>query len=237
MKRMTDSEKWSDPWFRKLSPPLKLGYLYLLDRVDNCGVISLDEELANFQIGMEIDWGLLSAQMGERLAILPNGKWHLTRFVRFQCGELNPECKPHLQVIRLQELHGINTLSKGYAKGIHTPKDKDKDKEEEKEEERARGKPPLQIRVEKLMRRRESTPLNPKEVKTYKAALPAIEATTEEQWSKLEKFYSAPQEKTFSRKDLISLLNNWNGEIDKAEAWAKQGPAFASTPVTGLKFV
>jgi hypothetical protein len=116
-------------------------------------------------------------------------------------------------------------------------KDKDKDKEEEKEEQQARGKPPLQIRVEKLMRRRESTPLNSKEVKTYRAALPAIEATTEEQWSKLEKFYSAPQEKTFSRKDLISLLNNWNGEIDKAEAWAKQGPVFSGTPVNRLKFV
>jgi hypothetical protein len=131
-KRFTETEKWSDPWFRKLKPNSKIGYLYLLDRVDNAGVIDLDSELANFQIGMAIDWESLREELADRVEVLASGKWHLTRFVPFQFGELNPECKPHAQVIRLSVFHEI----KGYSKGIHTPQDKDKDKDKDKKKDK-----------------------------------------------------------------------------------------------------
>lgn len=54
-------------------------------------------------------------------------------------------------------------------------------------------KPILQLRAEKLMRRREGTPMSPKEQKAWKAALPAIEATTEDEWRFLEAFYARPR--------------------------------------------
>jgi hypothetical protein len=76
-----------------------------------------------------------------------------------------------------------------------------------------------QVRAATLMRRKPDAPLGPKEAKAFKAATVVIEATTEEQWQALEAFYSAPQGETFARKELVTLLNNWNGEIDRAMAW------------------
>lgn len=226
MKRFTETEKWSDPWFRKLKGTVKLGYLYLLDRVDNSGVIDLDTELANFQIGMEIDWESVRSELGDRILILPCGKWHLTRFIGFQFGELKEDCKPHAQVIRLMDSHGIDRDSKGYTKGIDTPQDKDKDIDKDKKTE-------TELRVGALMKRRPSTPMSPSEARAYKGALPAIKAMTEEDWQILEAFYQAPQQKTFARKDMGALLNNWNGEVDKAKEWAKTHKP-AGTPVRSI---
>lgn len=136
-KRFTETEKWSDPWFRKLTGTVKIGYLYLLDRVDNSGVIDLDRELADFQIGMEIDWEAVREELGDRVEVLACGKWHLTRFVRFQFGELKEDCKPHAQVMRLQDSHQIQRIPKGYPKGINTLKDKDKEQDKDTDKGRS----------------------------------------------------------------------------------------------------
>jgi len=85
-----------------------------------------------------------------------------------------------------------------------------------------RGKSDLQKRIERLLRRRESAPWDVKELKVFAANRKAIEATTEEDWRKLEYFYSLPQAETFSRKNLESLLNHWNGEVDKAVSFKRQ---------------
>jgi len=82
-----------------------------------------------------------------------------------------------------------------------------------------KAKGPLQLRAEKLMGRRPETPLTAGEARAFTKNKPALEATTEEDWLLLEAFYAAPQIETFSRKDLGTLINNWNGEIDRAKAW------------------
>jgi hypothetical protein len=69
------------------------------------------------------------------------------------------------------------------------------------------------------VKRRAETPPGPKDQKAFKSASASLNATTEEQWQALEAFYAAPQGETFARKDLVTLLNNWNGEIDRATAW------------------
>lgn len=84
------------------------------------------------------------------------------------------------------------------------------------------AKSELQLRAEALMRRRPETPMTPAEARAWKGSLPAIEATAPEDWQALEAFYAAPQGETFSRKDLATLLNNWNGEIERAAAWARR---------------
>jgi len=50
-KRFTDSEKWRDPWFRRLPTEYKLLWLYLLDECDVSGVWKVDLELATMIIG------------------------------------------------------------------------------------------------------------------------------------------------------------------------------------------
>ena len=143
MKRFTETAKWADPWFRKLPHTLKIGYLYLLDNVDNAGVIDLDKDLADFQIGFSVDWSELESALGERVRVLSCGKWYLTRFVRFQYGELSTDSKPHQQVTKLLFAHGVfeksvttDTPPEGYPKGIDTPKDKDKGSDKETDKER-----------------------------------------------------------------------------------------------------
>lgn len=69
------------------------------------------------------------------------------------------------------------------------------------------------------MRRRPETPLTSAETRAFAKNRAAIEATTEGDWQALEAYYAAPQEQTFARKDFAALINNWNGEIDRASAW------------------
>lgn len=153
MKRFTETEKWRDPWFRKLPHTLKLGYLYLLDAVDNAGVWDPDFDQADFAIGAGVNWPELMAALGDRLVVLPNGKWHLAKFVEYQYGELSEGCKPHAQVLRLMVRHGIDQrVSKGYPKGMDTLKDKDKDKDKEKEAAEIYAAYPLKVGRDKAIK-------------------------------------------------------------------------------------
>ncbi len=51
-KRFTDTTKWTDKWFRKLSVCEKLMFLWLVDNCDNAGFWEVDLELAAMQIGI-----------------------------------------------------------------------------------------------------------------------------------------------------------------------------------------
>ena len=144
MKRFTETEKWRDPWFRKLSAGAKLAFLYIIDNCDNAGVWTADKELADFSIGMEIPWMKVLEAFGERVSVLPSGDWLIVRFVEFQFGKLSKDCKPHLQVMRLIEKHRV---SKGYPKGFGTLEDKEEDKEKDKKGD-ARGKPESRFEVD-----------------------------------------------------------------------------------------
>ena len=131
-KRFTDSEKWKDRWFRSLNPPEKLAWLYLLDNCDQAGVIHLDEELADFQIGEPVDWTAFIQNCGcDRLARVGCKLW-VVRFVQFQYGDkLSRDCKAHNPVFRSIEKH---SLSIPFPKGIERDqvivkvKDKERDK-------------------------------------------------------------------------------------------------------------
>jgi len=217
-KRFTETEKWSDPWFRKLSGTVKLGYLYLLDRVDNSGVIDLDCELANFQIGTDIDWDAVRAELGDRVEVLAGGKWHLTRFVRFQFGELREECKPHAQVIRLQDSHGISRIPKGYPKGIDTPMDKDKDQDKDKDKTEA---PALVLESDRTPAKRFAPPV-PAEVSEYSRSIGY--PLNGEAWcdSYAQKGWKVGKN---TMKDWRAAVRNW-----KANGWV---PSCASAPPAG----
>ena len=80
------------------------------------------------------------------------------------------------------------------------------------------GKGPIQLRAEKMFNRRIETPLTKTEVRAFKNNRAVLESTIEEDWLLLERFYALPQEKTKARKSLDVLINNWNGEIDRAKA-------------------
>jgi len=94
--------------------------------------------------------------------------------------------------------------------------------EKRREEEEKRMPTALQIRIGKLLNRREDTKWSKKEI----ALLKEIGEPNEEDLQLLEKFYFAeiPKDRDYRRTSLQTLLNNWNGEIDKARFYNLENP-------------
>jgi hypothetical protein len=107
-KRFTETGKWTDKWFRRLTPEFKMAWCYVTDCCDQAGVIDLDRDLANFQIGAPVEWDAFLTECGDRIRLIAKGKWFIAGFIKFQYGKLSADCKPHMPVIQLLERHGIN---------------------------------------------------------------------------------------------------------------------------------
>lgn len=106
-KRFTDSEKWTDKWFRRLPPDQKLAYLYILDRCDMAGTIEIDEDLAEFQMGCPTDWeGLVKGSEG-RLVPIANGRIWVAKFIAFQHGSLSVSCNAHRSALAVVEKYQL----------------------------------------------------------------------------------------------------------------------------------
>lgn len=75
-------------------------------------------------------------------------------------------------------------------------------------------------RARMLFRMRPSTQLDSAQLRSWKKNKGAVETTTEDDWLLLEWFYAQGTGKgepgEYRRKDLSSLLGNWNGEIQRA---------------------
>ena len=71
-----------------------------------------------------------------------------------------------------------------------------------------------QIRICRIMRRKETTRWSKKEVEAWKLLTPIAD----DDFLAVEKYYRAklPADKDYRRRDLSTLLNNWNGEVDRA---------------------
>jgi hypothetical protein len=79
-------------------------------------------------------------------------------------------------------------------------------------------------RFNKLFNRRETTHWGPRELK----ALKAIQPVAQEDFELIQRYYTAthPKDKDYRRKDLLTLLNNWNGEVDRARAFISESGDF-----------
>ena len=106
MKRFTDTEKWSDPWFRKLSSPAKQLWGYVLDHCDKIGLVEIDLALAGDDCGQQINQTHLDEIMS-RLESLGSGKFFIPKFINFQYGELTPACPPHRTILKMVAVHGL----------------------------------------------------------------------------------------------------------------------------------
>jgi hypothetical protein len=133
-KRFTETAKWSDPWYRSLDPIAKHGWNYLCDNCDGAGVINLDRQLAEFQIGAAVDWDQLIATSDGRIILLANSKLWVSGFIAFQYPNgLSADCKAHLPILASIEKNGLKqTVSKDYPNSSRTVQETDKDKEKEK---------------------------------------------------------------------------------------------------------
>ena len=141
-KRFTDTDKWSRPKFRKLSPEMKLFWIYILDNCDHAGVWVKDFEAASFFIGTKITEEKVKATFGDSIINIDNGeKLFVIDFIKFQYGELNSANKAHQGVMTVLkryniDLQELNRYYQGAIKGLCSPyqgvQDKDKVKDKDK---------------------------------------------------------------------------------------------------------
>lgn len=73
------------------------------------------------------------------------------------------------------------------------------------------------IRIAKLFDRRLTTAWSNREIKAIKSIIPIDLSDL----ALVEEYYHSGSE--FLRKDLLTFLNNFNGEVDRARAWKKNG--------------
>jgi len=109
-KRFIDSDLWTRDWFLALAPAEKCAFVYLTTQCDAVGVWKPNYKLAEYQIGMEVDWTALRQAANGNIEVLPNGKWWLPEFCGFQYGELKESAvrnKPHQSFIKLLKRHGL----------------------------------------------------------------------------------------------------------------------------------
>lgn len=140
MKRFTETAKWTDPWYHRLTPGMKLLWIYLCDNCDAAGVIDLDLDIAAFHIGVEAA-KLDVTKFGDRVEALPCGKYWLPKFARFQYGTLSKDCKAHNPAFASLRQYGLEErVLKGYPKG--SERDKDTDKVKDKDQDNAREDDP-----------------------------------------------------------------------------------------------
>jgi len=227
MKRFTETTKWNDPWFMDLPMESKLFWLWMLDNCDHAGVIDPNVRLAAFQIGYTKGKANLLDSLGDRIAMLPNDKVWIVKFMEFQYPRLSEKCPAHTPVFKSIKKNGLDTLELPYPKASDSLKDKDKDKdtEEDTEEDTKAGcvstwnPDEIQTRLNALYNRRPSNAWDAKMLKAYRAI-----DFDEEEIGLVEKAHRNPA--FWKRKSLATLLNNWDEEVDKARN--PQEPA--STP-------
>lgn len=152
-KRLSDTEIWKKPWFRKLNPKEKLAFIYIKDTCDPIGIWTPDFELAELFIGGSVDWDNFLNKVNGNIVVLNNGKWWLIDFCNFQYGELkedekNPARKSFVKMLKntgLWEFYREYTESqKGVLRPIGvtlpTPKEKEKEKEKDKDKDKDKEK-------------------------------------------------------------------------------------------------
>lgn len=86
-KRFTDTNKWREPFFRKLSDKAKLAWIYLCDECDMAGVLKIDWDLASFQLGFKVNAETLSRWFPHKIHFLSSDKIVILTFFKFQYGE------------------------------------------------------------------------------------------------------------------------------------------------------
>lgn len=137
-KRLSDTEKWMDSWFRRLPANGKILWLYILDRCDIAGVWEVDYDLFSLLSGVPMTPEEAESMLGDRVHFFDDGRkaW-VRKFIDFQNGPLREESESKIIQLIIRTLKS-HDLWIPYSMGINTHKDRAIVKERVKE--RVKGK-------------------------------------------------------------------------------------------------
>ena len=123
-KRFMDNSIFEKQWFRELPVRLKIVWFYLINKCDHAGILNdLDVGLLSYQIGDNYTIDEILEAFNDNIEQIGDNKFYLTKFCKFQYGELNPNVKVHKSVIKLLDKHNIELDNP-----LVSVKDKDKNK-------------------------------------------------------------------------------------------------------------
>jgi len=126
-KRFMDNSIFEKQWFRELPVRLKIVWFYLINKCDHAGILNdLDVGLLSYQIGDKYTIDEILEAFNDNIEQIGDNKFYLTKFCKFQYGELNPSVRVHQSVIKLLNKHNIEL-----ANPLVSVKDKDKDKDKD----------------------------------------------------------------------------------------------------------
>lgn len=111
-KRFTSTDKWGDPWFRKLPNEYKCLWDYICCGCDIAGIWKVDFDLVNFCLcnsDITSEKALELFNNGkERIRVLNSGSsWLVVDFVFFQYGKLGEANRVHVAVKNKLKAFGI----------------------------------------------------------------------------------------------------------------------------------
>jgi len=133
-KRFMDNSIFEKQWFRELPVRLKIVWFYLINKCDHAGILNdLDVGLLSYQIGDNYTINEILEAFNDNIEQIGENKFYLTKFCKFQYGELNPNVKVHKSVIKLLDKHNIE-LDNPLVSVKDKYKDKGKDINTKKEE-------------------------------------------------------------------------------------------------------
>lgn len=135
-KRLTDTLKWSDPWFMDLPSKYKLFWFYILDNCDHAGIWKVNFKVASFYIGEHLEPSEVRRFLSGRITSIENDLyWQVNKFIDFQYGGIKTDSVGK-SIVKILQKHNIyEGLSSPYEGTMVKDKDKVKDMVKVKDEE------------------------------------------------------------------------------------------------------
>lgn len=129
-KRFTDTEKFNNPWYRKLPIKYKILWEYLLSECNHAGILKIDIDLISFKIGETITIDDLKI-FENRITFIKDDLIFIPKFIEFQYGALNTKNRVHNSVLKELKKYNLQGASKPLTSPVYGAKDKDKDKDKD----------------------------------------------------------------------------------------------------------
>ena len=133
-KRFIDTNLFRKKWIRELDVEMKLFWVYLLTDCDHAGVWDVDVDRAAFQLNLKITEERILNTFNRKIVPFKRDKWFIPKFIEYQYGELNPNNRAHLSVIKILTKYDLLGPYKGLKTGKNGNKDKNKVKKTKQEQ-------------------------------------------------------------------------------------------------------